>query len=223
MIKTYEDQMHQLGRIFGTIVLVAIFLVPIIICTVYNIYPPIKNLVIGIGMVCMIYVPVTVAEFLTYTPLLGTGGSYLVFTTGNLTNLKIPCAVTCMDNAGAKPGSEEGEVFSTLAIAASSIVTTVIIFIGMLAIIPLQPILSLPVLQPAFQNILPALFGALSAYWIQKQWKLAIVPILFVAVLFNLVPVLLDYAGALIPVMGLISILSARIMYKTKFITSFND
>ena len=151
--KTYEDKMHQLGRSFGTIVLVFIFLVPIVICLVYDIFPPIKNLVIGIGMVCMIYAPVTVAEFFTYTPMLGTGGSYLVFTTGNLTNLKIPCAITCMENAGVKPGTEEGEVFSTLAIASSSMVTTLIIFVGMLAMIPLQPVLSLAVLQPAFQNI----------------------------------------------------------------------
>lgn len=222
-MKTYNDKMHRLGRIFGAIVLIGIFIVPITVCTVYDIFPPVKNLILGIGMVCMVYAPVTIAEFFTYTPMLGTGGSYLVFTTGNLTNLKIPCAITTMENANVKAGSEEGEVFATLAIAASSIVTTIIIFIGMLAIIPLQPVLSLPVLQPAFQNILPALFGALAAYWVQKQWKLAIVPVVFVAVLFNLVPSLLEVAGALIPVMGIVSIIAARIMYRTKFITSMND
>jgi hypothetical protein len=171
----------------------------------------------------MIFLPVSVAEFFTYTPMLGTGASYLVFTTGNLTNLKIPCAIMCMENAKVKPGTEEGEIFSTLAIASSSIVTTSIIFVGMLAMLPLQPILSLPVLQPAFQNILPALFGALAAYWIQKQWKLAVAPIFFVALLFNLAPALLDYAGALIPVMGLVSVIAARIMYRANFLTSFNE
>lgn len=222
-MKTYNDKMHRLGRIFGTIVLIGIFIVPITVCTVYDIFPPLKNLILGIGMVCMVYAPVTIAEFFTYTPMLGTGGSYLVFTTGNLTNLKIPCAITTMENANVKAGSEEGEVFATLAIAASSIVTTIIIAVGMLAIIPLQPVLNSPALQPAFQNILPALFGALAAYWVQKQWKLAVVPVVFVAVLFNLVPALLEVAGALIPVMGIVSIIAARIMYRTKFITSMDD
>jgi hypothetical protein len=171
----------------------------------------------------MFYFPIAVAEFFTYAPMLGTGGSFLVFTTGNVTNLKIPCAITCMENAGVKPGTDEGEVFSTIAIASSSIITTLIIFIGMLAIIPLQPILSAEVLQPAFNNILPALFGGLGAYWIQKQWKLAIVPIALVAILFNLIPGLLPYSGALIPVMGVISIISARIMYNKNFIRRFNE
>ena len=93
--------------------------------------------------------------------MLGTGGSYLGFVTGNLTNLKVPAALNAMDNAKVKPGTEEGEVISTIAIASSTITTTVIITIGVLLLSQLTPILNSPVLKPAFDNILPALFGGL--------------------------------------------------------------
>lgn len=223
MNNNYYNKIHRIGRLSGIIVLLLIFIVPITICMFYDIFPPIKNLLLGIGMVCMIYLPVSIAEFLTYTPMLGSNASYLVFVTGNLTNLKIPCALMCMDNAKVKAQTDEGEVIAAIAVASCSIVTIIIVFIGMLAIIPLQPVLNSPSLQPAFQNIIPALFGALGAYWISKQWKLAIVPIVCVAIAFNVFPFLIDFAGALIPIMGVISIIAARIMYNKKFITQFNE
>lgn len=92
----------------------------------------------------------------------GTASSYLAFVTGNLTSLKVPAALTAMENAGTKPGTDEGEVISTLAVATSSIVTTVIIALGVALLVPLTPLLENPAVKPAFDNILPALFGGLA-------------------------------------------------------------
>lgn len=223
MKKNYYDRIHRAGRISGIIVLLLIILVPTIISVYYNIFPPLRNLGIGIMMVCAVYVPISLAEFATYTPMLGSNASYLVFVTGNLTNLKIPCALMCMENVDAKPQTEEAEVIAAIAVAVCSIVTTIIIAVGMLAMIPLQPILNAPALKPAFDHILPALFGALGAYWIQKQWKLAVVPIILTVILFLIVPSLIPIAGALIPVMGLLNVFAARIMYNKQFIKAFNE
>lgn len=217
---TYQDKVHKTGRITATIVLGLIFLVPTTISFYYGIFPPIKNLLIGIGMICMIYLPIAVAEFMTYTPMLGSSASYLVFVTGNLSNLKIPCALTCIDNAGVKPQTEEAEVIATIAVAVSSIVTTLIIFLGMLAIVPLQPILESEVLKPAFEQIIPALFGAMGGFWILKNWKLAIVPILIVVAVSSIIHIPSSYQGLLIPVMGLVSVISARFMYNKGIVTS---
>lgn len=216
--KSYEDKIHRYGRLSGILVLCMIIGVPLIINLKYNIVPPMGNLLNGLGLVCMIYIPISVAEFLTYTPMLGSSASYLVFVTGNLTNLKIPCAITCMENAGVKPQTEEGEVIASIAVATSSIVTILIVLLGMLAIVPLKPILNAPELKPAFEHILPALFGGLAAYWVQKQWKLAFVPIGIVILLFISFSIPSAVQGVLIPVMGLVSVISARIMYKKGFI-----
>jgi hypothetical protein len=149
--------------------------------------------------------------------MLGSGGSYLAFISGNLTNLKIPCASMCMDAAGVKPSTKEGDIISTISIAASTIVTEVIIIIGVIAIVPLTPILNSKTLAPAFQNILPALFGALGVYWIAKQWKLAVVPLVTAIVISYFVNVPI---AILIPVCGLVSIAAARYMYKKDWVRS---
>lgn len=215
---TYQDKVHRVGRLTAGIVLFLIFLVPTVISLYYQIFPPMQNLLVGVGMICMIYLPIAVAEFMTYTPMLGSSASYLVFVTGNLSNLKIPCALTCIDNAEVKPQTEEAEVIATIAVAVSSIVTTAIVFIGMLAIVPLQPVLESPMLQPAFEQIIPALFGAMGGFWILKNWKLAIVPILIVIAIFMIFSIPASYHGLLIPVMGALSVLSARVMYKKGFV-----
>lgn len=217
---TYQDRVHRMGRLTAAIALILLFMPPLIISIHYQIFPPISKMLVGIATVCAVYLPIAVAEFLTYTPMLGSSASYLVFVTGNLSNLKIPCALTCIENAGVKPQTEEAEIVATIAVAVSSLVTVAILVVGMLAMVPLRPVLENPILAPAFEQILPALFGALGGYWILKQWKLAFVPILVVVILFFLLPFLIGYAGALIPVMGGISVIAARIMYKHQFISS---
>lgn len=217
--ENFTDYVHKLGRISLSCTLIIIFSVPTLICLKYNIFPPMKNFLKGFVQVAMVYIPICIAEFLTFVPMLGSGASYLAFMTGNLTNLKIPCASMAIENAGVKPNSDKGDVIAMISVASSSIVTIVIIIIGMLAMVPLAPILNSPVLEPAFDNILPALFGALGAYWFIKEWKLAVVPvttsIIFAAIIIKIIGMdIASIQGVLIPILGGISVLSARIMYK---------
>ena len=120
-----------------------------------------------------------------------------------------------LEQNGVSANSEEGEVISTIAIAVSSIVTTLIIIVGVICIVPLTPILQAPVLQPAFEQILPALFGGLGVAFVSKNWKLAVAPVLLMLVLFVFVPALnAGTVGIMVPVAALFTIAVARIMYK---------
>jgi len=119
-----------------------------------------------------------------------------------------------MEAAKVEPGSEQGEVISTIAIAVSSIVTTVIIAVGVLLLSQFEPILQSPVLKPAFDNILPALFGGLAVVYVSKNWKIALTPLLFMVILFVLQPGLASSVGLLVPVGALITIAVARVLYK---------
>jgi hypothetical protein len=157
-------------------------------------------------------------EAFTYSPMLGSGGSYLGFVTGNIANLKLPCALNAMEIAGVKPGTEEGELISTISIAVSSIVTTLIIIAGVLLLSWLQPILESELLAPAFANILPALFGALAVVFISKNWKIALAPLLFMLVLFIAVPSLAESVSVLVPVGAIIAIAAARVLYKKGYL-----
>ena len=161
------------------------------------------------------YWAVGIVEVITFIPMLGAGGSYLSFVTGNISNLKLPCAINALENAKLDVKSEEGEIISTVAIAVSSIVTTVIIALGVLLVAPLDPILSNPVLAPAFDQMLPALFGALGVALISKNWKLAIAPVALMLVLFIFVPALdSSSVGIMVPVGVVFTIAVSRFLYK---------
>ncbi len=216
--KSYNDITHFYGKIWIWTAVVIILSIPVAICVYYNAWPEFSSVWKGLLGVAPIFWTVGTIEVITYTPMLGTAGSYLGFVTGNLTNLKVPSALAAMENAKVKPGSEEGEVVSTIAIATSSIVTTIIISAGVLLLSALTPILNSPVLKPAFDQILPSLFGGLAVVYISKNWKISIAPLTFMVILFLLVPSLAGSVGILVPVGALISIAGARILYKKKLL-----
>ena len=212
--RSYMQSIHTAGRIWMLTALVLLILVPTIICIHYRSWPGFGPVFQGLLGVAPIFWTVGTIEVFTYTPMLGAGGSYLGFVTGNLTNRKVPCALNAMQSAGVEPGTEEGEVLSTIAIAVSSIVTTVIIILGVFMLNTLRPILESPMLAPAFANILPALFGGLAVVYVSKDWKIALAPLLFMVVLFLCVPSLASSVGVLVPVGSLLAIGVARILYK---------
>ena len=213
-MKNYMTQTDRYGKLWIWTAAVVVLMVPVAICVYYNAWPSLTAVLKGLLGVAPIYWTVGCIEVLTYTPMLGVGGTYLAFVTGNLTSLKAPSALNAMENAEVKPGSEEGEIISTIAIATCSIVTTLVLVLGVCVLAAITPILNSPVLAPAFDNILPALFGGLAVVYVSKNWKLAITPLVFMVVLFLLVPSLAGSVGVLVPVGVLIALGAGRIMYK---------
>lgn len=212
---TYMDSIHRDGRIWGVVVGLLILLFPLVLSLVFGAMPDTKILVQGLIATAPMYWAVGIVEIFTYVPMLGAGGTYLSFVTGNISNLKLPCAIDAMERAKVKASSEEGEVISTIAIAVSSIVTTLIIIVGVICIVPLTPVLESPVLKPAFDMILPALFGGLAVVFISKNAKLSIAPIILMLALFISVPALnAGTVGIMVPVGVLFTVGVARIMYK---------
>ena len=158
----------------------------------------------------------SVAEFLIYTPMLGSGGGYLAFITGNLINMKIPCAVNARDMVGARTGTAENEIISTISIATSSLVTIIVLALGVLLMVPLQPVLQSPVLQPAFECVVPALFGAMAYKYYRKNMHIALFPLVIMSLLFVLVPSLIGSTSFMIIPSGAIAIGVAYLFYKKK-------
>ena len=211
---TYRDSVHRYGRIWSFAALLLLLAIPAAICIRHGTWPDLAVFLKGFLGVAPIFWTVGTIEVLTYVPMLGTGGSYLGFVTGNLTNLKVPCAINALRLAEVEPSSDEGEVISTIAIAVSSIVTTVIIAVGVLLLYQIRPFLESALMQPAFDNILPALFGGLGIVYVSRNWKIALAPMLFMIVLFMAVPALASSVGILVPVGALVAIGVARLLYK---------
>lgn len=212
---SYMDATHRYGRIWGIAVGAVLIAFPLLLSFLFGVVPNFEVLLKGVLATAPMYWAVGIVEIFTYVPMLGAGGTYLSFITGNISNLKLPCAIDAMERAGVKASDEEGEVISTIAIAVSSIVTTLIILLGVLLIVPLTPLLENPVLTPAFDMILPALFGGLAVVFISKNLKLSIAPIALMLVLFIFIPALnAGTVGIMVPVGVVFTVAVARILYK---------
>ena len=212
---TYMDSVYKSGCIWNICMMILLLLFPVAVGIIFHAGLDWHGFLLGMLATAPMYWAVGVIEVFTYIPMLGAGGSYLSFVTGNISNLKLPVALNALQQAEVSINSEEGEITSTIAIAVSSIVTTLIIILGVILIVPLTPLLSAPVLAPAFAQILPALFGGLAVVFISKNWKIAIAPIILMLVLFIFVPALnAGTVGIMVPVGVIFSIGVSRILYK---------
>ena len=212
---SYIDSVHRDGRIWNLVVMVLLLAFPVAVAFLFGTAPDWNALVLGLIATAPMYWAVGAIETVTFVPMLGAGGSYLSFVTGNISNLKLPCALNALEQNEVSANSEEGEVISTIAIATSSIVTTLIIILGVILIAPLTPVLQAPALQPAFEQILPALFGGLGVAFVSKNWKIAVAPVILMLILFIFVPALNSgTVGIMVPVSALFTIGTARILYK---------
>lgn len=208
--RSYNELNHLYGRIFLATAIIIIVAIPIVMAIALKASPNFKVIA-----TCMLSLIVFLAggfvEVITYSPMLGTAGTYLGFFTGNLVNLKVPCAVNAREQAGVKHGSKEGEIVSTISVATSTIVTTLIIAVGVICLIPLTPVLENPVLKPAFDSAFTALFGALAYKYFVKDPHLVPLPL----VLALLLQAFLNLGTSiLIPVCSIVSILFAYYLFK---------
>ncbi len=213
-MNSYNERTHIIGRFWIITALFAFLMIPVAISLKPNAFPQASVVLKGLAPIAMLFYPTAVIEVCTYSPMLGSGATYIAFVTGNINNLKLPCALSAMDSAGVSPNSDEGEILSTIAVAASSIVTTLIIAVGVIAFAPFLPRITAPdsVLAPAFRQVVPALFGALGMSYIAKHFKISIVPIAVICLMLLFKG---DLAvGVLIPVGVIVSLLAAHIMFK---------
>ena len=193
--EAYLKSTHRLGRIVSMITLVLLVGAPFMIGTLLGAGPDLGAVARGFLSVGLVWTVSSVVEFLVYTPMLGAGGSYLAFITGNLINMKIPCAMNAKELVDAKSGTAENEVIATLSIATSALVTIV-------------------VLAPAFANVVPALFGAMAYKYYRKDPLLALIPLTVMIVLFTLVPSLTSSTSFMIIPAGALAIALAWMKYR---------
>ena len=210
----YTRGTHRIGRICTVITLILLVGAPFLMGTYLGALPDLGAVAKAFLAVGLVWTVSSVVEFLIYTPMLGAGGGYLAFITGNLINMKIPCAVNARDIVGAKTGTPENEIISTLSIATSSLVTILVLAVGVLLLTPLQPILQSEALQPAFSNVVPALFGAMAYKYYRNHMNIALAPLVLMSLLFILMPKLIESTSMMIIPSGALAIGIAWLLYR---------
>ena len=210
----YNEGVHRQGRIWTIVTLGYMLAVPFLLGLVLKAMPDMHAFVKGLFNVAIIYYPTSLIEYLIYVPMLGSGASYLSFITGNLANLKIPCAIHAREMADTHVGTPENEIISTLSVATSSLVTVLVLALGVLLLVPLQPLLSNPVLTPAFDQVVPALFGALGLKYFIKGRKFAAIPLVISSAVCILMPSLIGQTSVLLIVIGALAIGVSFVFYR---------
>lgn len=213
-LEELNNGLHRLGRFLLISGVIFLSMVPFLIGMMYGVTPELAAFLEGFAKVAVVYYPVAIVEFLIYTPMLGVGGSYISFITGNVTNMKIPVAMNAKEIAGTEVGTPENEIISTISTATSAIVTTLVIVVGVILLVPLQPVIQNPALLPAFNNVVPALFGALGLKYFIKSPQIAVIPVLFMILLCTFVPSMISQTSIMMVPCGGLALAIGFILYK---------
>lgn len=140
----------------------------------YGAFPPLDVALKAWGMIAAVFGAMYIVEPVSFYSILGLSGTYMSFLSGNIGNLRLPCAAMALEVTETEPGTHEAEVVSTLGIAGSIIVniigTTLAAFIGakVIAVLPETVVTGLSTYTA------PAIFGAMFGSFGIQYPKLAI-------------------------------------------------
>lgn len=219
----YLEKTHTYGRIATLIAMAVMLGIPAIICTVYDIWPSFSSVMSAAAPLLAIFIPSALSENLSFTPITGSA-AYIASIMGNVSNIKFPCALSAMERSNTSSSTEEGEAMAMCAMCMSGIVTTLIVALGVVLLVPLQPILTTPAVSTATRYIMPALIGSMATsfflnknagtYVIEGKSKLVGVLLAAVLALFLFVPALARQQGYVM--LGLIpcAVLLARVFFQ---------
>lgn len=173
----FNNKIHKMGILTTLAVGILFITVPLGITIIFGIKLDWKQVFTVSAPIAVIFGITGLCEKLSMAPVIGPGAVYLASSTGNVQNMKLPAALNAMRVVECEEGSEKGRVVSIIAVATSAFVTTFIVFLGMLFLAPLVvPLLSNPVISPAFDNMFPALLGPMVLPVLVKNFKAAILP-----------------------------------------------
>lgn len=225
----FQAWSHKWGRIGTVIALIYMIALPFIVLAYYDSIPPLGSVFnLGTISILMIYIPVGISEALSYTPILGSS-AYLTFITGNIMNLKLPCAVNAVKLANKEPNTPEGDAIASVGVAVSSIMTIIILALAALLSTWISPVFELPAVKTASNYLIPALFGSLTLGLfsstnagdkVVKNGIMGVLPVLIIVSLLSIL-VRVTSGGSLFGMVGFlilfmlpIALISSRIMWK---------
>lgn len=220
---SYFKYIVKWGRITGLLAIVLSFGPILVLTVIYGIMPPVSAIVTAfIAMASAVAVNWFI-EPVSYFPVIGLAGTYMSFTSGNISNLRIPAAAVSQSVAGVEPGTEEGNIIATLGISVSVFVNTIILALGVFAGTSILGRLPESVVN-AFNYLLPSLFGAIFVQFAIKKIKLAPVALILglgltlmlKAGVFSFLPGMPSYVVTLGSVFGTIGV--AVTLYKKKLL-----
>ncbi len=215
---SFLKPVERAGKYTILTAVVCMLLPAVSLYVIYGLVPSFGPLIRSLVAVWSFMAILGILEPIVYYPILGFGGTYMSFLVGNILNLRVPVSATAQQVIGTKEGSPEAEIVSTLGIAGSLVCSQLVMIMGVFVFLPIIGRIqgSGMAVEVALNQVLPALFGALMGIFLFKVPKLCMVPLLLaftIAFLKNDLPY-----SIVIPPMVVLSIVTARIFYKKKWV-----
>ncbi|SCZ80375.1 hypothetical protein [Acidaminobacter hydrogenoformans] len=215
----YLPQISKLGKKTGWLGVLLIFAPVLAVTFFFRIVPEMDLLIIAITAQLSVNAIWWIIEPISFYPILGVPGTYMAFLSGNISNLRIPCAAAAQRALNIEPGSEKATIVSTIGVAASVYVNVILLIIAVVigsSILEQMP----DAVKISLNFLLPALFGAIFAQFAiddKKTGAFAMIIaigslLMYNQGMFDWLPLDPFIAVILTPIFG--TILVARIMYK---------
>jgi hypothetical protein len=215
LLSEFDLGIHRFGRVSGFIAFVLMVLFPLTVSLKFGIKPDLVLILPPLLYLSAVMAVFAITELIAYPPILGPGSVYMSYVTGNVSNLKMPCAISSLKAAGIEQGTAEGNAVSIIAVGVSTLVSLLLIILGILLLAPLTPLLTSAAVKPAFDNIMPALYGGLAGTWMIYYWKLSLTPLVLGVIFVFLLGVPASY---LLPVSFFLSVIAGRILYRRNLV-----
>lgn len=187
----YENEfvpyVNKWGRRLNLLALALSFGPALVLLAVFEIIPPIGAVIGAFISIAGTFGVMWVVEPISYYPVLGIPGTYMAFLSGNISNLRLPCAAAAQESAGVETGTPQGSIISTIAIAASIVVNLVILTVGVFALVSVFQALPELWTNALESYLVPAIFGAIFAQFGRDYPKVAGVGFIIALIMTGLV------------------------------------
>ena len=168
--KSFTKPIIRYGSLTNLLAIPLCFIPAIYLWLVKGAFPGWNNILTGWMYVASMFAIYSVVEPICYFPILGLPGTYMSFLSGNIGNMRVPCAVVAQESLGAEPGTKKAELIATLGIAGSIFTNTIMVTIAAIGGAALMSIFP-PVVLTAFKYVSSAIFGAMFAMFASKNLK----------------------------------------------------
>ncbi len=209
----YMPKQHKIGKLIGWTGLLCSFGPALVLGLIYHVWPNPGALITASIAALSSFLIIQIVEPISYYPLVGPVGTYMAFLSGNISNMRIPCASMAQISAGVEPGSHKGSIIAVIGMGVSVIINITVLTLGVIAGSSILAMLPESVIS-ALNYVLPALFGALFVQFAVKQKKLSVIMLaisvlLYIGInggVFDFLPGARNYLGTLVCVFGSIAI-----------------
>ena len=180
----YMPAMNRIGKITGFLGVILSFCPALVLALNFGLIPDWAALGRAFALAAVSFGILWFIEPISYFPILGPVGTYMAFLSGNISNMRVPCASMAQLSAGVEPGTEKGSVIATIGMATSIIINIAVLTLGVILGSTVLSMLPANIVS-ALNYLLPALFGALFVQFAMKNLKTGGILIVF-AILVNL-------------------------------------